>query len=85
MIVSSILIVISIYLLISLTILPMQYRFLVTLKEEEAKSKANGENQGEMYEKMNPGKSLLHQNAQGNPLFLLANIIASIIYRIKHS
>ncbi|WP_226668098.1 DUF3949 domain-containing protein [Metabacillus litoralis] len=85
MILSFILIIIAVYLLISLVILPMQYRYLVSLKETEAKNKTKGTTQGEMYEKMNPGESMLHENAQGNPLFLLANILAAIIYRIKHS
>ncbi len=73
-----------VYLIISLLILPLQYRFLVTLKEEEKKYKLIGKTQGEIYDEMNAGKLVLHENMQGNPLFFLTNIMASILYRIKH-
>jgi Protein of unknown function (DUF3949) len=74
----------SLYVIISLLILPFQYRFLIALKEEEKKNKLKGKTQGEMYEAMNAGEQSLHGNMQGNPLFFLANILASIIFRIKH-
>ncbi|WP_286137297.1 hypothetical protein [Bacillus sp. 7894-2] len=42
-------VVLGLYVLLSLLILPMQYRFLVNLKEMEAKNRAKGKTQGEMY------------------------------------
>ncbi|OIU69646.1 DUF3949 domain-containing protein [Rossellomorea aquimaris] len=78
------LIIIGVYILISLLILPFQYRFLITLKREEEKHRKKGRTQGEMYDSMNAGDLALHSNMQGNPLFFLANILASIIYRVKH-
>ncbi|WP_226672072.1 DUF3949 domain-containing protein [Rossellomorea aquimaris] len=74
----------GLYVLISLLILPMQYRFLIALKAEEQKNRLKGKKQGEMYDAMNAGELSLHGNMQGNPLFLLANLFASILYRMKH-
>ncbi|PFA62895.1 DUF3949 domain-containing protein [Bacillus sp. AFS015802] len=76
--------ILGLYVLISLLILPMQYRFLITLKAEEEKNRLKGKKQGEMYDAMNAGELSLHGNMQGNPLFLLANLFASILYRVKH-
>jgi Protein of unknown function (DUF3949) len=76
--------IIGVYILISLLILPFQYRFLLTLKNEEEKNRSKGRTQGEMYENMNAAELALHSNMQGNPLFFLANVLASIIYWIKH-
>ncbi|CAN7538534.1 DUF3949 domain-containing protein [Rossellomorea sp. LjRoot5] len=76
--------VIGIYVLISLLILPMQYRFLIALKAEEEKNWLKGKKQGDMYDAMNAGELSLHGNMQGNPLFFLANLFASLLYRVKH-
>ncbi|EWG12985.1 DUF3949 domain-containing protein [Cytobacillus firmus] len=77
-------VVLGLYVLLSLIILPMQYRFLANLKEMEAKNKAKGKTQGEMYDSMRVHELVLHENMQGNPIFFLANLLASVIYRIKH-
>ncbi|UTE78462.1 DUF3949 domain-containing protein [Rossellomorea sp. KS-H15a] len=74
----------GLYVLISLLILPMQYRFLIALKGEEEKNRLKGKKQGEMYDDMNAGELSLHSNMQGNPLFFLANLFASILYRVRH-
>lgn len=37
-----------------------------------------------MYDEMDASELVLYENMQGNPLFFLANIMASTIYRIKH-
>ncbi|MBN8202245.1 MULTISPECIES: DUF3949 domain-containing protein [Bacillaceae] len=76
--------ILGLYVLLSLLILPTQYRFLTTLKKEEAKNKAKGKTQGEMYDNMGAGELVVHENIQGNPVFFLANFLASVIYRIKH-
>ncbi|WP_233499182.1 DUF3949 domain-containing protein [Bacillus weihaiensis] len=75
---------IGVYLLLSLALLPVQYKYLSALREKEMVNKQAGKTQGDMYDKMNTGDLFLHENAQGNPLFLLANILASILIRIKH-
>ncbi|WP_282141540.1 DUF3949 domain-containing protein [Cytobacillus oceanisediminis] len=76
--------ILGLYVLLSLLILPMQYRYLTAIKKEEAKNKAKGKRQGEMYGNMRAGELVLHENIQGNPVFFLANFLASVIYRIKH-
>lgn len=73
-----------VYLIISLLILPIHYRGLVALKEEEKKNKLIGKTQSEMYDEMDASELVMHGNMQGNPLFFLANIMASIIYGIKY-
>lgn len=75
---------IGLYVILSLLILPMQYRFLIALKEKEQKNEMKGRTQGEMYDDMNAGEQVLHGNMQGNPLFFLANLMATILYKIKH-
>lgn len=72
------------YVLLSLILLPFQYRFLVSMKQREKINRLKGIKQGEMYDKMNVGELELQYNIQSNPLFLLANVFASVIYRIKH-
>lgn len=37
-----------------------------------------------MYDNMRAGELVLHENIQGNPVFFLANFLASVIYRFKH-
>ncbi|BCB04126.1 DUF3949 domain-containing protein [Bacillus sp. KH172YL63] len=76
--------VFGLYVLISLLILPIQYRFLVALKAEEEKNRLKGKKQGEMYDEMNAGELVLHENMQGNGLFFLANLLAAVIYRVRH-
>lgn len=73
------------YILLSIMLLPFQYRYIKAIKAEENKLKSNGKKQSDMYDKMNAGELVLHENVQGNGLFFLANILASNIYRIKHS
>ncbi|MCR8848200.1 DUF3949 domain-containing protein [Rossellomorea sp. SC111] len=68
-----------------LILLPMQYRFLIALKADEEKNRLKGKKQAEMYDAMNVSELSLHGNMQGNPLFFLANLFASILYRVKHS
>lgn len=63
--------ILAIYILISLILLPFQYRYLTSIKEQERKYKALGKKQSEMYDDMNAGELVLHENAQGNGIFFL--------------
>ena len=76
--------ILAIYIVISLLIMPLQYRYIKAIKAEEKKLRASGKKQSEMYDRMNAGEQVLHENAQGNGIFFLANILASILYRIRH-
>lgn len=67
--------------IVTLVILPIQYKYIEGLEEMKKKS---GKTQGEIYEEMSPQEQVLHRNAQANILFIPANIIAHIIYKRKH-
>ncbi len=73
------LIVACILLIVTIVMVPIQYRYIKRMEEEKKRKKA----QGKIYEDMPVQEQILHQNAQMNPLFLPANIIAHIIYRVK--
>ena len=49
-------------------------------KENEKK----GKSQGEMMEDMKFEDQVLHANVQGSMLFILANILATFVYKVKH-
>lgn len=73
--------IIGAYLLLSLILLPMQYKYVKHLKEER---KELGLSQGEYYDKMSFENQQLHYNAQGNLFFLGANLLATLLYNWKH-
>ncbi|MFE8700081.1 DUF3949 domain-containing protein [Cytobacillus sp. FJAT-54145] len=77
------LIIIGIYLLISLILLPFQYSYIKELKSMHKKNEEKGLNQNDTYEKMSFEEQQLHLNAQGNFLFFGANLLASILYKLK--
>ena len=68
-------ILVGVYIFLTLILTPVQYRYISALKEE--KSKQN-------YEDKSFGEQYLHYNAQANILFIGANILATIIWHIKH-
>ena len=72
------------YMALSLVLLPMQYRYIVQLKESHKKSMENGLPVDEYYESKSFQTQLLHLNAQGNILFIGANVMASLLYKWKH-
>lgn len=78
------LIVIGGYLLLSIILLPFQYNYIKSIKEQELERKRLGLTINEHYEDMSFETQQLHYNAQGNPLFIGANILASILYKLKN-
>ncbi|MBT2678120.1 DUF3949 domain-containing protein [Bacillus sp. ISL-35] len=60
---------------------PIQYRYIKSMEDSKKRRK---QTQSEMYEEMPVQEEVLHLNLQSNPLFLPANIIAGIIYKIRH-
>lgn len=79
-----ILIVIGLYALLSIVLVPMQYKYVKSLKEMEKERNEMGLTQNEYYEKMRFEYQELHLNAQGNSLFIGANLLASLLYKWKH-
>ena len=69
------------YVLLSVALTPLQYNYL---KENTAQRKKLGLTQEEYYEKMSFESELLHFNAQGNPLFFGANVLAGFLYSRRH-
>ena len=74
------LLALGVYFLISLFILPFQYKYIKALKEMDKERMKLGLSQSEYYEKMEFGREQLHFNAQGNLLFIGANMLATLLY-----
>lgn len=75
---------IAIYAVITLIALPFQYKYVKVLKEMEVERQQKGLNQEDMYDSMNFETQQLHFNAQGNPLLIPANLLATGIYHLRH-
>jgi predicted membrane protein len=72
----------SLPLLITTAIMtPIQYRYIKTMEDSKKRRK---QILSEMYEEMPVQEEVLHMNVQSNPLFLPANILAGIIYKLRH-
>lgn len=72
------------YIVLSLILVPFQYRYVEQMEKIRQLNKKKGISQGQMFEDMDFEHQVLHANVQGNLLFLLANMIATILYKIKH-
>jgi hypothetical protein len=72
------------YILLSLILIPFQYRYVEQMEKMRKNSEKNGISQGEMMENMKFEDQVLHANAQGSMIFILANILATIVYKLKH-
>lgn len=72
------------YILLSLILIPFQYRYVEQMERMRKANEQKGISQGEMMENMKFEEQLLHANVQGSMLFFLANILATIVYKIKH-
>lgn len=71
------------YIVLSFILLPIQYRYVQSIKEMDKERKAAGLTQNEYYEKMSFETELLHSNAQG-PIFIGANLLATLLYNWRH-
>jgi Protein of unknown function (DUF3949) len=72
------------YIGISLVLVPFQYRYVEQMEKMRLAHEKKGKSQGDMFEEMEFGQQVLHANVQGNLLFFLANIIATVVYKIRH-
>jgi predicted membrane protein len=59
----------------------IQYKYIKTMEDSQKRRK---QILSEMYEEMPVQEDVLHMNLQSNPLFLPANILAGIIYKLRH-
>lgn len=72
------------YILLSLILIPFQNRYVEQMEKMQKVNEKKGISQGEMMEDMGFEEQVLHANVQGNMLFILANILATIVYKVKH-
>lgn len=72
------------YILLSLILVPFQYRYVEQMEKMRIENEKKGKSQGEMMADMGFEEQVLHANVQGNMLFILANILATIVYKVKH-
>ncbi|MFZ7946768.1 DUF3949 domain-containing protein [Neobacillus sp. 19] len=72
------------YVLLSLLLLPMQYSYIKELKKMDKKRREQGIRQDEMYDKMSFEEQQLSFNAQGNFIFIGANVFATLLYKFKN-
>ena len=71
------------YILLSICLLPFQYRYIEAIKEREKERIKLGISQNEYYEKMGFETQQIHFHAQG-VVFLGANLLATLIYNWRH-
>jgi K+ transporter len=72
------------YILLSLILIPFQYRYVEQMETMRKANEKKGISQGEMMENMKFEEQVLHANVQGSMIFILANILATIVYKLKH-
>ncbi|MFB3162219.1 DUF3949 domain-containing protein [Neobacillus sp. 179-J 1A1 HS] len=73
------------YILLSLILIPFQYRYVEQMEKKMRKAnEKKGIGQSEMMENMKFEDQVLHANVQASMIFILANILATIIYKVKN-
>ncbi|MFJ5758839.1 DUF3949 domain-containing protein [Neobacillus sp. NPDC093182] len=71
------------YILLSLILIPFQYRYVEQMEKMRKVNEKKGISQSEMMENMKFEEQILHANVQGSMIFFLANILATIVYKMK--
>ncbi|MDQ0973764.1 hypothetical protein QFZ31_003642 [Neobacillus niacini] len=72
------------YILLSLILIPFQYRYVEQMEKMRKANEKKGIGQSEMMENMKFEDQVLHANVQASMIFILANILATIIYKVKN-
>lgn len=72
--------VIGAYVLLSILLVPIQYKYIKQLKETHNRNKERGITVEDYYNQMSFETQQLHFNAQGNLLFIGANLLATLFY-----
>lgn len=72
------------YILLSLILIPFQYRYVEQIEKMRKANEKKGISQGDMMENMKFEEQVLHANVQGSMIFFLPNILATIVYKLKH-
>lgn len=74
-------ILVTIFVLYTLVMIPIQYGYLTELKKRQEKLRVS---QNQLYERMSFEEEQLHFHHQGSMFNWLPAIIASMIYKRKH-
>lgn len=69
----------SFYLVYFLIMIPIQYSYI-----SEMKQRLKNKSHNEVYDSMSFEEQELHYNAQGNLLNLPSNLVAQLIYTLRH-
>ncbi|MGS2779380.1 DUF3949 domain-containing protein [Robertmurraya sp. GLU-23] len=75
--------IIGAYIVLSLLLVPVQYKYIKQLKETQKRNKERGVSVEDHYDQMSFETQQLHFNAQGNLLFIGANLLATLVYNLK--
>ena len=76
--------IIGAYILLSLLLVPVQYKYIKQLKETQVRNKERGVSVEDHYNQMSFETQQLHFNAQGNLLFIGANLLATLVYNLEN-
>ncbi|QIW19438.1 DUF3949 domain-containing protein [Bacillus thuringiensis] len=63
-------------------LVPIQYNYIKMLKEKQQKMNIS---QNELYDKMSYEEAQVHYHYQSNVFTIPASLVASIVYKMKHS
>lgn len=75
--------IIGAYIVLSLLLVPVQYKYIKQLNETQKRNKERGVSVEDHYDQMSFETQQLHFNAQGNLLFIGANLLATLVYNLK--
>lgn len=76
--------IVGAYVLLSILLVPVQYKYIKHLKETHERNKKRGVSLEDHYDQMSFETQQLHFNAQGNLLFIGANLLATLVYNFKN-
>ncbi|CRK84522.1 DUF3949 domain-containing protein [Neobacillus massiliamazoniensis] len=74
-------VIVSVLVLFFLIMIPVQYSYISEMKERREKAKLS---QNDLYDRMSFEEQELHYSVQGSFLTLPSNLVAMIIYKIRH-
>lgn len=71
----------AVLVLYMIVMVPIQYSYISSMKELEKKS---NKSHNQLYEDMSFEKEQLHYNLQGNLINIPSNLVAMLIYKLRH-
>lgn len=71
----------AVLVLYMIVMVPIQYSYISSMKELKKKS---NKSHNQLYEDMSFEKEQLHYNLQGNLINIPSNLVAMLIYKLRH-